>query len=120
MSASERAAANRAARGIVVRAVIPAPTPKPAVDFAALRARRDEALRALVGDVARKWGCDPCDVRMHISPHGCYCACPDGPCEHEFAGWRAFDPEFDDGSGGERVCRLCGMGALTHTLRTAE
>lgn len=40
MSASERAAANRAARGIVVRAVIPAPTPKPAVDFAALRARR--------------------------------------------------------------------------------
>jgi transcription elongation factor Elf1 len=37
-----------------------------------------------------------------------------GPeCKHEFSGWR----EFPDVNGGEQVCKLCGMGALAHSLR---
>jgi hypothetical protein len=35
-------------------------------------------------------------------------------CDHEFVGWR----EFADGSGGERVCRHCGMGAMEWSIRT--
>jgi hypothetical protein len=34
-------------------------------------------------------------------------------CAHEFAGWR----DFADGLGGEQVCRKCGMGAMTYSLR---
>lgn len=33
-------------------------------------------------------------------------------CEHEWRGWR----EFEDGRGGERVCKKCGLGAMQHTL----
>ncbi len=84
-------------------------------DFAAVRAKSDAALREAVDSVAREWGVSPDTMQVHVSGRGrCYCACPDGPCEHEFAGWRA----FDDGLGGEQVCAKCGMGAMSHSLRT--
>lgn len=35
------------------------------------------------------------------------------PCKHDWRDWR----EFEDGSGGERVCAQCGLGAMAHTLR---
>lgn len=34
-------------------------------------------------------------------------------CEHEWGGWRA----FEDGNGGEQVCKKCGLGAMAHSLR---
>mgnify|MGYP000875059448 FL=1 len=112
MNASEKAAANRAARGIVPPRIVPKPKP----DFAALRAERDAAIEKVIQSVCDKQGWDRSKVTAHISgAHGCYCACPDGPCEHEFSGWQ----EFDDGLGGEQVCKLCGMGAMAHTLRYA-
>jgi NTP pyrophosphatase (non-canonical NTP hydrolase) len=40
--------------------------------------------------------------------------CTPGRTEHEFTGWA----EFDDGRGGEQVCKYCGMGAMAYTLRT--
>ena len=84
-------------------------------DFAALRAKRDATLRKWVEDFAREHGIDPEKMLVHVSGgHGCYCDCPNGPCEHEFTGWR----ECDDGCGGEQVCRLCGTGAMSHSLRT--
>lgn len=107
---------------------MPRPTPNPPKehatprlkiekpDFEALRAKRDAALEAVIAAACAKEGWDRATVQVHVSGRGgCYCACPDGPCEHEFAGWR----EFEDGNGGEAVCRLCGVGALSHTLRTA-
>lgn len=33
-------------------------------------------------------------------------------CAHEWGGWR----DFDDGNGGELVCKKCGLGAMAHTL----
>lgn len=33
-------------------------------------------------------------------------------CEHDFGGWR----DFEDGNGGEQVCKKCGLGAMAHTL----
>lgn len=35
-------------------------------------------------------------------------------CKHEWGGWR----DFEDGRGGEQVCKTCGMGAMAYTLRT--
>ena len=32
--------------------------------------------------------------------------------QHEFKCWR----EFDDGRGGEAVCKHCGVGAMSYTL----
>ncbi len=37
--------------------------------------------------------------------------CP-GRDEHDFTGWR----EFEDGNGGEQVCKHCGIGAMEHSL----
>jgi len=42
----------------------------------------------------------------------CYGNPPTG--EHEFTGWC----EFEDGNGGEQVCKHCGMGAMEYSLRT--
>lgn len=85
-------------------------------DFTTLRAKRDAVLRSWIEDFAREHGVDPSAMTAHVSgAGGCYCACPDGPCEHQFAGWR----EFDDGNGGEQVCRLCGQGAMSHSMRYA-
>ncbi len=84
-------------------------------DFAALRAERDAAIQRIAREVHIKLGGEPdASVTFHSCDFGgCYCACPDGPCEHEFGGWR----EFEDGSGGEQVCAKCGIGAMAHSMR---
>jgi len=42
-------------------------------------------------------------IFIHVTPK----------CEHEFSGWR----DFDDGRGGEQVCKKCGIGAMAASLR---
>ncbi|MFP4004311.1 MAG: hypothetical protein ACLFV8_11090, partial [Alphaproteobacteria bacterium] len=86
-----------------------------APDFEKLRAERNAGIRRMVEDIARQWDANPDNVRHNFNYDACYCACPDGPCEHDFKGWR----EFEDGNGGEQVCARCGMGAMTHSLRVA-
>lgn len=83
-------------------------------EFEELKRRREAAIQA----GARELGWDGKEpLHAHVNHGGgtpeCYCACPDGPCQHEFEGWRA----FEDGRGGERVCKRCGMGAMSHDLR---
>ena len=34
--------------------------------------------------------------------------------EHDWGGWR----NFEDGLGGEQFCQRCGMGAMSHGMRT--
>lgn len=82
-------------------------------DFDALRAKRDRALANLVE--AAFPGATIAHVNWGGGTPTCYCACPEGPCEHDFGGWR----EFDDGLGGEAFCQRCGMGAMAHDERTA-
>jgi hypothetical protein len=92
-----------------------------APDFEALRAERDAAVAKIVKEAARSlWGDEAAErITFHASFGGgtasCYCACPDGPCEHQFDGWR----EFDDGLGGEQFCQRCGMGAMSHSMHTS-
>jgi hypothetical protein len=87
-----------------------------APDFEALRARRDAALEVIAGEMWEQLGGDPKErptfhCREFRSP--CYCACPQGPCEHEFTDWR----EFEDGLGGEAFCPRCGEGAMHHSMK---
>lgn len=82
-------------------------------DFDELRRKRDEEAEKAIQAICDEWGWDHSQVSFHASSGGCYCDCANGgPCEHEFEGWR----EFDDGRGGERVCKKCGCGAMSHTL----
>ncbi len=88
-------------------------TSKP--DFEKLRAERNAALQTIVDSFAKERGVDPAEVQTTIDFNACYCACPNGPCEHNWQGWR----NFEDGSGGETFCERCGTGAMSHSLRTA-
>ena len=83
-------------------------------DFEELRKTRNEAVQKMVDEVAVEMGGKPGEVAHNFDPNSCYCDCPNGPCEHDFKGWR----EFEDGLGGEQVCSRCGMGAMSHSLRT--
>lgn len=82
-------------------------------DFDELRRKRDEVAEQAMRDACAEMGWNTEGMTFHSGASGCYCDCANGgPCEHEFEGWR----EFDDGRGGERVCKKCGCGAMSHTL----
>jgi hypothetical protein len=86
-------------------------------DFEALRQQRNDSVAAAIRTICEKHGWEPDTIRSTFDPSACYCACADGgPCEHDWRGWR----EFDDGRGGEQVCSRCGLGAMSHSLRTCE
>lgn len=88
-------------------------------EFAELKRKRDDALVADIRAFCEKQGWDPAHVRVHASPSrsGCYCACPDGPCQHRWDGpWRDFECE-GGGGGGEVTCSHCGLGSMSHSLR---
>jgi len=86
-------------------------------DFEALRAERNSEVSRMLEAVAKRNGWDPSKMQHNFNFDACYCACATGgPCEHDFQGWRA----FINGGGGETVCKRCGMGAMSHSLRTAE
>jgi hypothetical protein len=85
-------------------------------DFEALRAQRNDAVTAAVHAACAQHGRDVAKVETTFNPNACSCACPGGPCEHDFQGWR----KFEDGHGGDTVCTRCGMGAMSHSIRTSD
>jgi len=85
-------------------------------DFDALRAERNLKISQHIEAFAKKAGCDPSQVHHSFDFDACFCACPKGPCEHDFQGWSS----FINNGGGETVCKRCGMGAMSHSIRTAE
>ncbi len=85
-------------------------------DFEALRRQRNAEAEDIIRKLWARLGGDPDQAPVStFDPEACYCACPDGPCEHDFQGWR----EFEDGCGGEQVCDRCGTGAMSHSMRVA-
>ena len=86
-------------------------TDKP--DFEALRAARNARVKANVEKICAEQGWDVSEVQRSHNDNACYCACPDGPCEHTFEGWH----EFEDGSGGTTICSRCGASAMGHDMR---
>ncbi len=83
-------------------------------DFEALRAQRNEGVKEEIAALCAKHGWDASKVHHSFDFNACYCDCESGgPCEHDFQGWR----EFENGRGGEQVCKRCGMGAMSHSMR---
>ena len=86
-------------------------------DFEALRAARNKAVQDQLEDFAVRQGWDVAHTHHSFNFNACYCACSTGgPCEHDFSGGYR---KCMDGMGAEQVCKRCGMGAMSHTLRTA-
>lgn len=85
-------------------------------DFEALRAERNASVQKSIEELAKRNGWDLSRTAHNFDFDACYCACPKGPCEHDFQGWRAFINK----GGGETVCKRCGMGAMSHSIRTSE
>ena len=53
-------------------------------------------------------------VHMTRKPELCYADIPE--MKHVFTGWRM----FEDGRGGEQVCKHCGIGAMEYSLRLGD
>lgn len=82
----------------------------PAPDFEALRAERNAKHAELVQRLAGEgWNASGC---MHNDPNACYCACPDGPCEHKWDG-----APYQDDQMWSTTCSRCGILSYSHSLR---
>lgn len=74
-------------------------------EFDELKRKRAEAVSGFAAEIARKYGVD-CDAA------GCYCACPEGPCQHVWDG-----PEYREENMSSVTCSRCGEPAIYHDMR---
>jgi hypothetical protein len=90
------------------------------VDFAALRAERNENIKKMIEDECKRMGLKG-PVHHTFDFNSCYCACvANGPCEHTFSGWRDIHNDNGEVCGGETVCERCGIGAMSHSLKMCD
>ena len=91
--------------------------PRPTeAEFDELKRRRDEAIEKIVDETCAEKGWPRSEVHVHASnTDGCYCDCPDGPCQHTWDG-----PEYvaEDGCMSSVTCSRCGTVAAYHDMRT--
>lgn len=87
-----------------------------APDFDALRASRNAAAQERAQKIADEWGVPLQSLRSTFNPDACYCACPSGPCEHQ---WDGSGYESDGGRFWSATCSRCGTTAMSHDLRNA-
>ena len=84
-------------------------------EFERLKAERDAAMASVVETICAEQGWNPKEIKVHArGSHGCYCACPEGPCQHLWNG-----PEYvsDDGCMSSITCSLCGLPVIYHDMR---
>jgi hypothetical protein len=88
--------------------------PRPTdAEFDELKRKRDESIWAAAARVCVEQGWDPGEAHVHVSGAGaCYCACPDGPCQHVWDG-----PEYEGENGSSVTCSRCGTPAIYHDMR---
>lgn len=84
-------------------------------EFNELKKRRDGAVQKAVAEICERNGWNPSEVQFHVhGSHGCYCDCPDGPCQHD---WDGPDWASEDGCAGSVTCSRCGEIAMNHDMR---
>lgn len=87
-------------------------------EFDELKRKRDDGLRELARRVTIEMGGNPDEVSFHAREYAseCYCACPDGPCQHI---WNGKEYISEDGCMSSSTCSRCGEVAFYHSLRCA-
>lgn len=90
-------------------------------EFEELKRIRDKALEEMVSSVCEKQGWDRNKVHFHAHVTECYCACPDGPCQHVWDGpeWTDAEEGSEDFNCVSRTCSRCGSIAMYHDMRFA-
>jgi hypothetical protein len=84
-------------------------------EFDELKRKRHEHIAEMVAEFCELEGCDPKEVHVHAShTTGCYCACPEGPCQHVWDG-----PEYIEHNMSSVTCSRCGAVAAYHDMRCA-
>lgn len=89
-------------------------------EFDELKRKRDEGIRAAITALCEKLGWDTFKIGVHSHDLAaeCYCACPEGPCQHIWDGpGRDILNDHDEPCGFETTCSRCGMGSMSHSLR---
>lgn len=82
-------------------------------EFDELKRKRAEAVSGFVAEIARKYGVDASVIPLHDrGAIGCYCACPDGPCQHIWDG-----PKYREENMSSVTCSRCGEPAIYHDMR---
>jgi len=82
-------------------------------DFNALRTKRNASVQATMQKIADEEGIPITSLSTNFNPNKCYCACPDGPCEHKWDGeW--YDSQ--DGLMQSATCSRCGTLAMSHSM----
>lgn len=82
-------------------------------EFEAMKRKRDAAVSAVIDAICAEHGWKRDQVHVHTTGAGiCYCACPDGPCQH------VWDGPVEEGENYASVtCSRCGMSSISHDLR---
>jgi len=92
--------------------------PRPTdAEFEELKRKRDASIAASIAKICAEQGWDPAATRVHASHSGeCFCACPDGPCQHI---WDGPAHVSDDECLHSTTCSRCGAVAAYHDMRCA-
>lgn len=95
--------------------------PRPTdAEFDELKRKRDESVAASVAAVCKEHGRDSAEVKVHAHGcGGCYCACPDGPCQHVWDGPEYTEEPEGGGFMSSVTCSRCGTPAIYHDMRCA-
>ena len=93
--------------------------PRPTeAEFDELKRRRDESIAAAAVAIYAEHGWDPREACLHVSgTGGCYCACPDGPCQHVWDGPEYTEEPEGGGFMSSVTCSRCGAPAIYHGMR---
>lgn len=86
-------------------------------EFDELKRKRDTEIDSIVDEMGKKLGWKPGDPPLHVhvsGAGGCYCACPDGPCQHKWDG-----PDYADDGMVSVTCSRCSTPAIYHDMRCA-
>jgi len=84
-------------------------------EFEELKRKRDSAISKGVAEICEKHGWDQTKVGVHVPGAGdCYCACPDGPCQHLWNG-----PDYIEEGMVSVTCSRCKTPAIYHDMRCA-
>lgn len=85
-------------------------------EFEELKRKRDDSIRTTVDALCKEYGWDRSKTTFHSRDmHGCYCACPEGPCQHKWDG-----PTVTEDNMVDTTCSLCGASAFSHDMRCGE
>jgi hypothetical protein len=85
---------------------------EPPPDFVRLRATRNESVRASMQKLADEYDVPIESLQSTFNPDACYCACPEGPCEHDWTG-----PDWESESAVSVTCARCGVRAMSHDMK---